>query len=88
MPDRPDHYRCPLCRGVSAQRVVVKRPSGTAYRTEFFRCVICTNVFMDPLAITRGFEDRPRGPRESRNVIVYDAWGRINKTRKEDTRDE
>ena len=45
-------------------------------------------MFMDPLAITRGFEDRPLGSQERRNVIVYDAWGRINKARKEDKRDE
>jgi hypothetical protein len=43
---------------------------------------------MDPLAITRGFEDRPLNNQERRNVIVYGAWGRINKARKEDTRDE
>jgi hypothetical protein len=88
MPDRADFYRCPLCRGVTAERVVVKRPSGTEYRTDFFRCGICTNVFMDPLAITRGFEDRPQSTHERRNVIVYDAWGRINKARKEESRDE
>jgi hypothetical protein len=88
MPDRADFYRCPLCRGVTAERVVVKRLSGTEYRTDFFRCGICTNVFMDPLAITRGFEDRPQSTHERRNVIVYDAWGRINKARKEESRDE
>jgi hypothetical protein len=43
---------------------------------------------MDPLAITRGFEDRPSGAQERRNVIVYDDWGRINRARKEDKRDE
>jgi hypothetical protein len=88
MPDRATYYRCPLCRGVSAERVVVKRPSGTEYRTEFFRCGICTNVFMDPLAITRGCEDRPHNAQEPRNVVVYKDWGQINKARKEDKRDE
>lgn len=88
MPDRADYYRCPLCRGVTAERIVVRRPNGMEYRTEFFRCGICSNMFMDPLAITRGFEDRPLGSQERRNVIVYDAWGRINKARKEDKRDE
>jgi hypothetical protein len=88
MPDQSNFYRCPLCHGLSAQRVVVRRPSGTEYRTEFYRCSICSNVFMDPLAITRGFEDRPRSTHEPRNVIVYEAWGKINKTRKEDPRDE
>jgi hypothetical protein len=89
MPDRADFYRCPLCRGKTAERVVVARPSGTAYRTQFFRCGICSNVFMDPLALTRGFEDRPLTSQEHRGGVVYDLWGRINKARKEDkSRDE
>jgi hypothetical protein len=43
---------------------------------------------MDPLAITRGYEDRPHSAQEPRNVVVYKDWGQINKARKEDTRDE
>lgn len=55
----------------------------TAYRTgvsnKVFRCGIYSNMFMDPLAITRGFEDRPLGSHEGRNVIVCDAWGASTK---------
>jgi hypothetical protein len=66
MPDRPDYFRCPLCRGVSCERVIVKRPNGTAYVTAFFSCTVCTLMFRDPRALTRGFEDRPReGPARS-----------------------
>jgi hypothetical protein len=43
---------------------------------------------MYPLAITRGYEDRPHSAQEPRNVVVYKDWGQINKARKEDTRDE
>lgn len=88
MPDRADYYRCPLCRGVSAQRVIVTRPTGSEYRTQFFSCSVCSNVFLDPLAITRGFEDRPLTHGERRNANVYEMWGRINKARKEDSREE
>ena len=60
MPDRPDYFRCPLCRGVTCERVIIKRPNGTPYVTAFFSCTVCTLMFRDPRALTRGFEDRPR----------------------------
>lgn len=60
MPDRPDFFRCPLCRGVTWERVIVKRPNGTSYVTAFYSCTVCTLMFRDPLALTRGYEDRPR----------------------------
>jgi hypothetical protein len=65
MPDRPDYFCCPLCRGVTCERVVVKRPNGSAYVTAFFSCTICTLMFRDPSALTRGFEGRPRNPVKS-----------------------
>ena len=91
MPDRPDYFRCPLCRGVTCERVIVKRPNGTSYVTAFFSCTVCTLMFRDPLALTRGFEDRPRN--ESRNqsarnesgapVNRYQSWAKVNQDRKD-----
>jgi hypothetical protein len=94
MPDRPDYFRCPLCRGVTCERVIVKRPNGTAYVTAFFSCTVCTLMFRDPRALTRGFEDRPRDrPHDrssdaSRNdskssVNRYQSWAKVNQDRKD-----
>lgn len=99
MPDRSDYFRCPLCRGVTCERVIVKRPNGTAYVTAFFSCTVCTLMFRDPLALTRGFEDRPRdgpsrnGPsdnrppradsRSSAPVNRYQSWAKVNQDRKD-----
>jgi hypothetical protein len=85
MPDRSDYFRCPLCRGVTCERVVVKRPNGTAYVTAFFSCTVCTLMFRDPLALTRGFEDRPRNDSKSAapDGNRYQAWARVNQDRKD-----
>lgn len=86
MPDRPDYFRCPLCRGVSCERLVVKRPNKPPYVTPFFHCAICTVVFLDPIAFTRGFEDRPRSAGKPLKGNAYAAWSLINQARKD--RDE
>jgi len=83
MPDRPDYFRCPLCRAVSCERLVIQRPNRPPYLTNFFHCSICTVVFLDPIAFTRGFEDRPRtaSPKPSGNAYV--AWSLVNQARKD-----
>lgn len=85
MPDRPDYFRCPLCRGVTCERVTVKRPNGTAYVTAFFSCTVCTLMFRDPRALTRGFEDRPRNEPKSAAPAAnrYQSWAKVNQDRKD-----
>jgi hypothetical protein len=85
MPDRSNYFRCPLCRAVTCERVVVRRPNGTAYVTAFFSCTVCTLMFRDPLALTRGFEDRPRTDPKSpgRQGNPYQAWSKVNQDRKD-----
>jgi uncharacterized C2H2 Zn-finger protein len=84
MPDRPDFFRCPNCKGVSFSQVTVKRKDGSVYLTSFFACNVCTAMFLDPVAYTRGFEDRPRTTnREPTNSSPYQMWSRINQRRRE-----
>jgi len=96
MPDRPDYFRCPLCRGVTCERVIVKRPNGASYVTAFFSCTVCTLMFRDPRALTRGFEDRPRNESsrndssrnepsgsDSRSGNRYQSWSKVNQDRKD-----
>jgi hypothetical protein len=40
-------------------------------------------MFRDPLAFTRGFEDRPRSPTKSTRGESYPDWSRINQARKD-----
>ncbi len=44
---------------MSFQHLQVPRANGTIYVTAFFSCTVCT-VFLDLVAFTRGYEDRPR----------------------------
>ena len=90
MPDRLDYFRCPLCRGVTCERVIVKRPNGTSYVTAFYSCTICTLMFRDPRALTRGFEDRPRPQMKSpedkspaAGPNRYQSWSKVNQDRKD-----
>jgi hypothetical protein len=70
---------------VTCERVIVKRPNGASYVTAFFSCKVCTLMFRDPLALTRGFEDRPRNqtksPAPSDNR--YQSWAKVNQGRKD-----
>lgn len=84
MPDRPDYFRCPVCKSVSFQHVRVPRANGTLYVTAFFSCTVCTTVFLDPVAFTRGYEDRPRNtPRAPAEPNAYQQWAAINQRRRE-----
>jgi hypothetical protein len=46
-------------------------------------------MFRDPLALTRGFEDRPRdgssrdGSKSSAPVNRYQSWAKVNQDRKD-----
>lgn len=84
MPDRPDYFRCPLCKSVSFERVRVPRPNGSTYLTAFYSCAICTVMFLDPLAFTRGYEDRPQSSeRKPTQQSPYQSWAHINQRRRE-----
>jgi hypothetical protein len=84
MPDRPEHFRCPHCESTSFQRVKVRRANGTVYVTQFYCCTFCTAVFLDPIAFTRGREDRPQRQRSpSSPGTPYQMWADINQRRSE-----
>ncbi|HEY6641069.1 hypothetical protein [Povalibacter sp.] len=84
MPDRPDYFRCPLCKSVSCQRVTVPRANGTTYVTAFYACTICTVMFLDPLALTHGYEGRPQSSeRKPVTQNPYQAWSTINQRKRE-----
>ena len=86
MPDRPDFFRCPICRSVRCEQVVIKRGADRAdYPLPLYACSTCTVVFGDPIAFTRGFEDRPRSAASTGNARdrAYVAWGKINQARKD-----
>lgn len=83
MPDKQDYFRCPLCRSVSCGRLVVKRRNGSDYVTPFYHCNTCTIVFLDPLSVTRGFEDRPKSIKANVVEPPYKAWSQINQSRKD-----
>ena len=48
-----------------------------------YACATCTNVFLDPLALTRGYEDRPRTNSPSPSGRSYSDWSLINSARKD-----
>ncbi len=83
MPDREDPFQCPNCGSVTCEKVSVPRPNGTTYVTIFYKCSICTVVFTDPVAFTRGALDRPRRQAPRSTVISYAAWGRANQPKKD-----
>ena len=83
MPDRPDFFRCPICRSVVCERVTVRRANGADYTTPFYSCVTCTVMFLDPIAFTRGFEDRPHSASRPLTTNSYAAWSAINQARKD-----
>jgi len=41
-------FNCPLCRSNQCVSVVVKRPNGDYYTTQFYKCAGCTVMFLDP----------------------------------------
>jgi hypothetical protein len=54
------------------------------YLTVFFSCTVCTTVFLDPVAFTRGYEDRPRSTQRAPvEPNAYQQWAAINQRRRE-----
>jgi hypothetical protein len=43
-------------------------------------------MFMDPLAFTRGYEDRPMTIKRPSNVTAFQAWSRINDGKKDSSK--
>jgi hypothetical protein len=87
MPDQRSHYRCPICKSVACEVVgyIVRSKAGdaTVGTLSLYACMTCTNVFLDPLALTRGFEDRPRTSSPSPSGRSYSDWSLINSARKD-----
>lgn len=83
MPDRPDHICCPICNGTVFQPVMASRPDGSQIKTRFIYCVNCTVVCLDPIALTRAFEDRPNTRRPAAASPAIQAWSTINQRRRE-----
>ena len=40
-------FQCPLCDATVYERVIVTRPSGKPYDTDFYQCGGCSVVFRD-----------------------------------------
>jgi hypothetical protein len=83
MPDRPDHICCPICNGTAFQPVVLNRPDRSTVTTRFIYCANCTVVCLDPVALTRAFEDRPTVRRAPSSSPAIQAWSKINGRRRE-----
>jgi hypothetical protein len=45
-------FQCPVCSCPEYQRVVVPRPQGAPYETEFFHCLGCSLMFTEPALFT------------------------------------
>lgn len=83
MPDRPDHLCCPICHGTVFQPVVLNRADGSQVTTRFIYCANCTVVCLDPVALTRAYEDRPKSRRAPSSSPAIQAWSQINQRRRE-----
>lgn len=84
MPDRPDYVCCPICHATVFHPVVAECPEGPKSTTRLFACANCTIVCLDPLALTRAFEDRPRSRRPPVDPTpAMSAWARINQRKRE-----
>ena len=87
MPDQRSHYRCPVCKSVACEvagYVVRPNEGGKAVATlPLYACATCTNVFLDPLALTRGYEDRPRTNSPNPSGRSFSDWSLINSARKD-----
>jgi hypothetical protein len=83
MPERPALFRCPICRSATCERITVRRANNSDYITSFYACVTCTVMFLDPIAFTRGFEDRAQPSARTAAKTPYAAWSAINQARKD-----
>ena len=63
-------FKCPMCESTTYAVLQVKRPDGHYRDTSLFKCSLCSVVFHDAIAFTRGKEaaldppkivNRPRG---------------------------
>ena len=46
-------WRCPLCLYTMYEPVEVRKPNGGTYRTDFYQCGRCSNMFRDPARYAR-----------------------------------
>jgi len=55
-------FRCPLCSCPEYQRVVVPKERGAPYETEFFHCLGCSLMFLEPELFAAANEYRETSP--------------------------
>jgi hypothetical protein len=46
-------WQCPICDAKSYDKVIVSKPNGMSYQTEFYECKGCTIMFRHPGRFTR-----------------------------------
>jgi len=57
-------FRCVICGSFHYQQAVVRRPDGNPYRTDFFHCLGCGVVFVEPELMTLADEYRQTLPEQ------------------------
>jgi hypothetical protein len=70
MPAYPKNGRCPICLKANYASVVVRKPSGGHYTTEFYECSGCSVMFRDPHEFIRTNEFR----RYEEQQMAKDKW--------------
>lgn len=70
MPPYPKNGRCPHCLKTEYHAVVVRKPTGGHYTTEFFGCSGCSVMFRSPYEFVRTAEFRAY---EERRIAETDA---------------
>ncbi len=82
MPERPDQICCPVCRATVFQPFALELSDRT--QRTVYACASCTVLCLDPLALTRAYEDRPHATRRPTvDTPAIRAWGKINQRRRE-----
>lgn len=67
--DRHTEFKCPLCGTDGYTRVIVKKPNGHWYTTEFYHCFGCSVMFTDPVKFTQQRQIVSNGP------VFYGRYG-------------
>ncbi len=64
-------FECPTCLADAYDRVVVIRAGGARYETEFFFCLGCSTMFLEPECYTRAPQVRQRMQQRERPELAY-----------------
>ena len=63
-------FKCPICGSIEYVPVIVRRPSGTRYPTQFNECFGCSVMFTDPVSFC-GSRVRQENPVQSPDGGFY-----------------